>query len=351
MRNGGVVLTNAALVRQNLGLQLRTHYAQVPTFRRLSSGKWRAEIYIKGYPRQSRSFHTKPAANRWAKETEDSLRGGGVYRSTVLLSDIFSLYLNEIVPLKKTTRFHAQNINTLNKAMGHFLVSELLPADVVDYVSMRRKTVSSSTVLKEINTLNHVLKTGVGLWGVMSANPVPTAKDILSATKAISISKSRNRRLQDGEEERLLAELPTESRLIALLTLHTARRLKEILAIQKGLVTVREGRYYLRVLDTKTDHPITVPLSDKAADLLKDFEAFTVTSNAVSQAFYRAAKRAGISDLRLTDLRHEALSRFFEMGLSVPEVMAISGHRTANILLGVYSQVQGDKVSEKLKRP
>ena len=30
-------------------------------------------------------------------------------------------------------------------------------------------------------------------------------------------------------------------------------------------------------------------------------------------------KRAGLSDLRFHDLRHEAISRFFELGLNIPE--------------------------------
>ena len=34
-----------------------------------------------------------------------------------------------------------------------------------------------------------------------------------------------------------------------------------------------------------------------------------------------------IKVLRFHDLRHEAVSRFFEMGLSVPEVALISGHK------------------------
>ena len=36
---------------------------------------------------------------------------------------------------------------------------------------------------------------------------------------------------------------------------------------------------------------------------------------------------AGITDLHFHNLRHEAKSRFFEMGLSVPEVALISGHQ------------------------
>ena len=34
-----------------------------------------------------------------------------------------------------------------------------------------------------------------------------------------------------------------------------------------------------------------------------------------------------ITDLRFHDLRHEAVSRFFEMGMSVLEVALISGHK------------------------
>ena len=76
---------------------------------------------------------------------------------------------------------------------------------------------------------------------------------------------------------------------------------------------------------------------------------FTIRSDTVSQAFARAVKRAGLKDLRLTDLRHEALSRLFEQGFNVPEVMAISGHSTPDVLLKVYAQVEGEKVGEKLR--
>jgi len=37
--------------------------------------------------------------------------------------------------------------------------------------------------------------------------------------------------------------------------------------------------------------------------------------------------------LRFHDLRHEAVSRFFEKGPNMPEVAAISGHRDARMLM------------------
>lgn len=36
--------------------------------------------------------------------------------------------------------------------------------------------------------------------------------------------------------------------------------------------------------------------------------------------------------MRFHDLRHEAISRFFEMGLTVPEVARLSGHKTVSQL-------------------
>lgn len=59
---------------------------------------------------------------------------------------------------------------------------------------------------------------------------------------------------------------------------------------------------------------------------------FPVTDVAFRQAWDRLRNRSGITDLTFHDLRHEAISRKFESGMSIPEVMAISGHRTANQL-------------------
>ncbi|MCK9189005.1 hypothetical protein [Acidithiobacillus sp.] len=45
----------------------------------------------------------------------------------------------------------------------------------------------------------------------------------------------------------------------------------------------------------------------------------------ITHPFKKTCKKAGIDGLRLHDLRHEAISRFFEMALSIPEVATITG--------------------------
>ena len=73
-----------------------------------------------------------------------------------------------------------------------------------------------------------------------------------------------------------------------------------------------------------------------------------ITGAAVRQGWERLTKRVGIDNLHFHDLRHEAISRFFEMGLSIPEVALISGHRDPRMLFR-YTHVQAAKVALKLK--
>ncbi len=54
-----------------------------------------------------------------------------------------------------------------------------------------------------------------------------------------------------------------------------------------------------------------------------------------------------IKDLHFHDLRHEAISRFFELGLSIPEVALISGHRDPRMLFR-YTHLRAEDVAEKL---
>lgn len=60
---------------------------------------------------------------------------------------------------------------------------------------------------------------------------------------------------------------------------------------------------------------------------------FDYTASGFKNAWRIATQRLRIEDLHFHDLRHEAISRFFELGsLNVMEIAAISGHRSMNML-------------------
>jgi integrase len=74
---------------------------------------------------------------------------------------------------------------------------------------------------------------------------------------------------------------------------------------------------------------------------------FTISGNALRLAWERLRRRASVFELRFHDLRHEAVSRFFERGLNVPEVAMISGHRDLQMLFR-YRHPKPEEVAAKL---
>ena len=164
---------------------------------------------------------------------------------------------------------------------------------------------------------------------------------------------SRERRLEGDEEGRLLnackaARNPWLLPMV-LLALETGMRRGEILNaryehLKNGLLTIPK---------TKTGASRTIPLTPNAQRIItalpRSITGFLlpISSNALRLAWERARQRGGIDDLRFHDLRHEAISRFFEMGLSIPEVALISGHKDYR-MLARYTHLRAEDLVKRL---
>ncbi|WP_141393899.1 site-specific integrase, partial [Enterobacter hormaechei] len=136
------------------------------------------------------------------------------------------------------------------------------------------------------------------------------------------------------------------------LALETAMRQGEILNLQWEYIDLQHGVAHLP--DTKNGSSRDVPLSRKARNLLQMMPAqlkgklFSYTSSGFKSAWRNALKELSIENLHFHDLRHEAISRFFELGtLNVMEVAAISGHRSMNILKR-YTHLRAYQLVSKL---
>jgi integrase len=172
---------------------------------------------------------------------------------------------------------------------------------------------------------------------------LPLPKNPLAGARVLNADKRRERRLREDELDRLLeAGKKTRNKLIIPIVrfaLETAMRRGELLSLRWR--DVDEQRATATLLETKNGYSRVIPLTDTALDILRsvapeekneDSRVFPVRANALRLSWVRLTKRAKIDDLHFHDLRHEAISRFFEMGLSVPEVASISGHRDMRML-------------------
>jgi len=152
--------------------------------------------------------------------------------------------------------------------------------------------------------------------------------------------RRRERRLRDDELQRLIeAARHTRNSLILpiiLFAIETGMRRGEILAMRWD--HVQESHRALLVPISKNGQPRIIPLSLPALELLNGVpctseRVFPITSNAFRLAWERPRARASTKDLNFHDLRHEAISRLFEKGLSVPEAALVSGHNDVRMLL------------------
>ena len=138
------------------------------------------------------------------------------------------------------------------------------------------------------------------------------------------------------------------------LAIETGMRMGEILSLEWRYVDMAQRVATLP--DTKTGDARQVPLSTAAIAAIstlprhiKDGRVFWTWSRADSleNAWRRAVKAAGIIDLRFHDLRHEAVSRLFELGLNAMEVASISGHKTLQMLKR-YTHLKASELVKKL---
>lgn len=139
------------------------------------------------------------------------------------------------------------------------------------------------------------------------------------------------------------------------LAIETGMRRSELLALRWSRIDLHRKTAHLP--ETKNGLDRTVPLTPLAVRTLEALRqdsdghgcVFAANSNAVHQAWVRHVARAGLCDFRLHNLRHEAVSRFFELRLTSAEVALISGHRDPR-MLARYTHLRPEVVASKLQR-
>jgi integrase len=186
---------------------------------------------------------------------------------------------------------------------------------------------------------------------------LPIKENPIRKLKLKAPDRRRERRLNEGDLTRLLeAGKATKNPFILPIiefAIETGMRRGEILAMRWD--HIQEAHRALLVPLSKNGQPRVLPLSLAALRLLERVRrtserVFPISSNAFRLAWERLRRRAGLRDLNFHDLRHEAISRFFEKGLSVPEAALVSGHNDMRMLFR-YTHAVRIRIIEKLDSP
>lgn len=224
-------------------------------------------------------------------------------------------------------------------------------ADFAAYRDERLRTVKPISLKRELATIHNLFEVARTEWGL------PIKENPVAALRFKPKGERRERRLRDGELDRLLSTAASRGQTDLIdaikLAIEAGMRRGELLRMTWGDIDWSEPS--LRIPVTKNGEARTIPLSQTAIEVLRgrkhhqheDERVFHWSGNALRLAWERLRRRAGISDLHWHDLRHEATSRLFELGLTAPEVALITGHKSL-VMLGRYTHPQRKIIAAKL---
>jgi len=309
------------------------------TFRKFRD-RWQAQVRQRGIGQITKTFGSKAEALSWGRQMEADI-GQSVRLpdqgklDEVTFGDLLERYQREILPLKRAGEKERQLLKpVMTEPFCRLSLGRLTPSDFISYRDRRLGSVKPASVCRVLAILQHALEVARLDWNI------PLASNPLKSVRRPRIIGGRDRRLMPEEMERPNVALagcraPTLRELVAL-ALETGMRRGELLSLDWSHVDLGVRVAHLPI--TKNGFSRDVPLSTRAIEVLRSLGpndeglVFPLSPNAVRLAWQRVRLRAGIPDTRFHDLRHEAVSRFFEKGLEMMEVATISGHRDLRML-------------------
>jgi integrase len=248
------------------------------------------------------------------------------------------------------------------------IAEKLKKSDVSDFAERRRQTVAASTVLQDLTFITCAIRYCVARWddcepAAAALAVIKAAKPTLLQQQLIGKSRPRDRRPTGGEWQQLIEyfrQRAHEPRVkipmaeIQEFQVCSARRISETCRIK--CIDVDQAKRTVIVRDMKDPkqkkgNDVEVPLLGRAWDLvearLKHWDGVDPNARvwpyyhkSVGAAFTLAKAALKIKNLHLHDLRREAASRLFEAGYDVQEVMLVTGHKTPQMLLRVYTKLK-----------
>ena len=282
--------------------------------------------------------------------------------------------------------------------------AQVVPADFEDYIDERCQVVEGSTVDREIDLFSSVCRIAIDSWRIH------VEKSPMDGVHRPKYYNERDRRLKGDEEERLLCAAYEEDRVRSInmrleqlmseerreadvaTTLYrrkqvvkharqlyfqeaedtyehvplletfvqfqvmTGARRSETLTLTWSNVDMEEQTAFLP--ETKNGRARKLSLRSALVNMLRQLPrtgelVFPIGVDGLRKAWARICNQAELTDFRIHDLRHEAISRVAEAGSNTPggfslvDLQHFSGHRDVRMLLR-YAHLCAKSLAQRL---
>jgi integrase len=349
--------------------------AEMATIRKLSNGKYRADIRKNYTFIQAKTFLSKKQAEQWASDTDANIEailaltpvklknltpeivgemGGlelfqklGIELEFLTFKDLADEYMKQWAKkdpnqIPRTAYWlsifgkhpiKAISTNDIRKALDHYAKGKCLKGDGVGKSRETNKARSSNTVLRLKAVLSSIFKYAIRR-GYLKDNPVDGI--------FIDATPNQVERFLDDRERKALLSACQESTwdklyLIVLMAITTGMRKAELINLRWTDINFEKG--LARLATTKNGSPRINPIPAPALEELKKFRkvgnglVFASPNDPEKPFDFRvqwtkALERTYIKNFRFHDLRHTAASYLVMNGASLHETAEILGHKS-----------------------
>lgn len=327
--------------------------------RKDGSTAWLAQISItrqgKSVWRENKTFERRSVASAWIEKREKELAKPEALRElsgqkgkkrNPTLADAIDKYVEESE--RQIGRTKAQVLRAIKTFdLGDKSCSEITSADIVEFARQKLDSgAQPQTVANYMSHLGAIFSIARPAWGyLLDPQAMDDAWKVSKKLGLTQKSRQRDRRPTLEELNLLMSHFKERSqkrptsvpmhRVIAF-AIFSTRRQEEITRITWQDFDKEGARVLVRDMKNpgeKIGNDIWCDLPEQAVAIIEAMPTvsdriFPYSTDAISAAFTRATRFLEIKDLRFHDLRHDGVSRLFELGRNIPHVAAVSGHRS-----------------------
>lgn len=316
---------------------------------------------------ECQTFARKQAALAWARKREAELDEPGAIeranRKGTTVKEMIDRYLTEMEKVRPLGKTKLATLKAISESyLGNLNDQDINSQQLVEYALWRMGkeggNVQPQTAGNDLAHLGAVLSIARPAWGYeVDPHAMTDARRVLKKLGYNMKSRERDRRPTLGELDKLLthfqgiqARRPTSINMLKMtgFALFSTRRQEEITRILWTDLDEVGQRVLVRDMKNpgqKIGNDVWCHLPPEAWAILQTMpkvlpEIFPYSAESVSTSWTRACQILAIEDLHFHDLRHDGVSRLFEMDWDIPRVASVSGHRDWNSMRR-YTHLRG----------
>ena len=302
---------------------------------------WRAQVAKLGIRRTS-VWASKREATEWATRLEAEIAAGKFKseRKTHTLGDAISRYATTVSVNKEGGKWEVRRLNAMQVHFG--ADTALLDIDtpqIAEWRDTRLKTVTTSTVVREVNLLRNLFNIARLEWKWMDNKPfegvkIPKENPPRTEIWTWQLIKRILRANRSGKTQ--------EMQIAFHIALRTGMRLAEVLKAPTNF----DSKAQVVSIKTKTEANAKIPIGRIATRLIQQ-ASFTVSANEGSTLFSKLCRELLITGLTFHDSRGTALTHLSRK-VDVLTLAKISRHKDLSLLSNVYYRETANSIASRI---